>query len=592
MFGISLRFFKSINANVIFQLTVIGSLIVINYSIVQIYDSYLSEIEKTIDVVGSNRTYAQKIALNAKMLLDGNESYKEKVRDAALEFERHLEILKNGGQIQVGNKSYQQEAVPPNLRNYLTTLQTLWNTYERDAKLVYNSKTFIKNGEISPKVKEAINNLVKNSDNIYQKNDDLVKAYLEYFDGEQDERDFIFTFVFFFNIAVIGTMYLYINANVVRPVSQLNQIDNIIKEGNYERTINYSRDDELGRVGRSINTLFQNLKNATDFILNIGEGKLDVDYQKASETEASKDRLGTALQEMRDKMRTVAEEDSQRRWQSEGLAKFADIFSSKSQDEDFTYIIISELVKYLNANQGGLFIVEDERESTAHLELVAAFAFEKRKYIEKNIAKGEGLIGEVYQDGTTMYITDVPDVYINITSGLGDAPPRSLLIVPLKLNEEVYGVVEVAAFEPFPQYKIDFVENLGESIASTFASVKNAQRNEKLLKESVQLGEQMKAQEEEMRQNLEELLATQEGAERKSQKLEEDKVELEKELQEVEKKNETLEIQRRNLQQNLHTLRTEKAELEKELEEQKRLYAELRTLYPETPKVENPNSEE
>ncbi|NJO00967.1 MAG: GAF domain-containing protein [Bacteroidia bacterium] len=397
-----------------------------------------------------------------------------------------------------------------------------------------------------------------------ERNNILVRGYLSYFDDRQKSRDTAFLTIFIINLISIVLMVIFILRNVSRPISRLNEMKTIISEGNFDRKIDYRRSDELGEVAKSINSLFENLRNATDFIIAIGEGKLDTEYQRPAETDAQHDRLGTALLEMRDKMSQVAEADRQRNWASEGMAKFAEIFRTHSDSEDFTYIIISNLVKYVDANQGGLFIVEDDRDEDSHLELVAAYAYEKRKYLSRRINKGEGLVGEAYQEGNLIYMTDVPNNYLHITSGLGEANPRSILLIPLKLNDEVYGVVELASFDAFEPYQIDFVERLGESIASTFASVKTSRQTQKLLRESIQLSEQMRAQEEEMRQNLEELVATQEEVQRKNRLIEDQKSELEQTLIEEKRKVELLESQQRGLDMKIQMLQDRIQELENE----------------------------
>ena len=112
-------------------------------------------------------------------------------------------------------------------------------------------------------------------------------------------------------------------------------------------------------------------------------------------------------------------------------------------------------------------------------------------------------------------MTDVPDNYVSITSGLGDANPRAILIVPLKFNDKVFGVIEMASFTEYEDYKIKFIEKLAESIASTISTVKVNMQTVKLLEDSKMKSEELASQEEEMRQNLEELQTTQEESARR-----------------------------------------------------------------------------
>jgi GAF domain-containing protein len=126
-----------------------------------------------------------------------------------------------------------------------------------------------------------------------------------------------------------------------------------------------------------------------------------------------------------------------------------------------------------------------------------------------------GLAGQAWQEGDSIYLTDVPQNYIKITSGLGDANPSCVLITPLKVNDQVFGVVELASFNILKDFEVEFVKKIAESIASTISSVKVNARTQRLLEESQEMTEQMRAQEEEMRQNMEELQATQEEMARK-----------------------------------------------------------------------------
>lgn len=129
----------------------------------------------------------------------------------------------------------------------------------------------------------------------------------------------------------------------------------------------------------------------------------------------------------------------------------------------------------------------------------------------------EGLVGQCFLEKDIIYIRDVPPEYIRITSGLGDAPPSNILLVPVKTQDQIIGVLELASLYAIDQNKIAFVTKACEGIASAVLSTQVTQRVQFLLSDAQQQAEEMRAQEEEMRQNMEELSATQEEMQRKEQ---------------------------------------------------------------------------
>jgi len=313
-------------------------------------------------------------------------------------------------------------------------------------------------------------------------------------------------------IVVIGLLSAYfMTRSITKPINYIKDI--VVKLGRGELVEDKGRKfnrDEIGEMAEAMDKLIKGLRDTTLFAENIGKGNYDSEFEPLSE----QDVLGNALLEMRTNLARVAEEDKKRSWSTEGLAKFGDILRknndnlSKLADE-----IIRNLVKYLEANQGGLYIIDDT-EDEPFMSLMACYAWDKKKYVDQKVFKGEGLAGQVWQEMDTIYLTDVPDNYIKITSGLGDSNPTSILIVPLKVNEEIYGVVEIASFKSFDKSEVEFVEKIAESIASTVSSVKINAKTQRLLEESQEMTEQMRSQEEEMRQNMEELQATQEEMQR------------------------------------------------------------------------------
>ncbi|HEY5744487.1 MAG TPA: PAS domain-containing protein [Chryseolinea sp.] len=231
------------------------------------------------------------------------------------------------------------------------------------------------------------------------------------------------------------------------------------------------------------------------------------------------DAIGIALQKMRAEMLHRRDEDDKRVWISEGLARFSEILRNKSEVREYSHQIISHLAKYCNANQGSLFIEYENAEHGRHLELMGCYAYEKRKHAEGKVFEGQGLLGQCMLEKDFVFITDVPHDYIKITSGLGFATPRNIVIAPLMFNNSFYGVIELAFFHVMKPHQVEFLKSVCENIASEVASLKSIQHTQTLLGESNTLARELQSREEEMKQNLEELAATQEEMARKQAEL-------------------------------------------------------------------------
>lgn len=255
------------------------------------------------------------------------------------------------------------------------------------------------------------------------------------------------------------------------------------------------------------------LKAHTAFANQIGSGNFDDSNIKIQDD----DTLGLALAQMRDNLKRTTEEDEKRNWITKGMAQFSDLLRENNQSlSELGDGIISNLVRYIGATQGALFLHEsDESHKDGSLRMVSCYAYNRKKFFNQRILPGEGVVGQAYIEKAPIFMNDIPKGYNKINSGLGDASPNCIFVVPLLLNKKVYGVIELASFNSLAPYKLKFVKHLCESIASTISTTRNNEYTLKLLHNSQQMTEEMRAQEEELRQNLEEMRCTEEHMKQK-----------------------------------------------------------------------------
>ncbi len=329
-------------------------------------------------------------------------------------------------------------------------------------------------------------------------------------------------FIILIGLVIIGIFILSLTTNIANFLWKAGEILNQLSVGNFQAVskIEENQTEELNTIAQSLNNLKNGLDKAVIFAEEIGKGNLEANFVPISEN----DELGSSLLSMRESLKKANAEATERReldrkqnWITEGTAKFGAILREYNNDMfEFSFNIISNLVKYIDANQGGLFVVNDDNKDDIFFELTAGYAYNIRKILKKKVQPGVGLIGRCILESESIYISNLPEDYINITSGLGEKSPQYLLIVPFKFNNEIYAVAEIASFNAIEPYKQQFVEEVGNSIASTIATVKINIRTNKLLQELKVQSEELSSQEEEMRQNMEVMKATQEDMTKKA----------------------------------------------------------------------------
>lgn len=294
---------------------------------------------------------------------------------------------------------------------------------------------------------------------------------------------------------IILTIIIFaISADISKPLRESTVALRELEKGNLNLKYNVieNRSDEPAEMSKSIQKLIISLKNTADFATKIGKGELNADYKKISED----DILGNALLEMRNNLQKAEEfrkerllENEKISWAQKGISEFGEILQKNIDRPD----ILSEelnkkLIKYLGAAQGGLFIINSEANI---LELKSAYAFDKRKKLKTEFEIGEALVGRCAKEQRTIHITDLPEGYTFISSGLGEDKPGELLLVPLMYETKITGVIELASFKKFEQYHIDFVESLSQRIATTYNNLRISVESNVLTKQYNELEQKL-----------------------------------------------------------------------------------------------------
>lgn len=301
-------------------------------------------------------------------------------------------------------------------------------------------------------------------------------------------------------VTIIIIAFVFINSTI-SPLNRLRKIIVLLSKGELPDKKIKTTGDEIGQISSALNKLIAGLKDKADFAQAIKKGNFNSFFNKSGEN----DILGNSLIAMRESLAKATNEEffrrkenEQRAWITQGISEFNNIIREHSETaEEFATVTINKLTRYTDSQVGGFFIVNDKDINNIYLELIAFYAYDRHKYFENKIYPGQNLVGQCYLEKESIFITEVPANYIKVSSGIGNENPNSILIVPLIINEKVYGVIELASFKVFEHYQIEFVEKISEILASTIANIQIKTNTARLLDESKEKSEILEFQEKE-----------------------------------------------------------------------------------------------
>ena len=277
----------------------------------------------------------------------------------------------------------------------------------------------------------------------------------------------------------------------------------------------------------NVNLLADNLTNQVRAIAEVTTAVTKGDLTRSIQVEASGEvaELKDYINTMIDNLRLTTDRNNEQDWLKTNLARFTGMLQGQRDLTTVGRMLLSELAPLVNAQQGVIY--QMEAEESGNMVLLSAFADGAEDGHSDHLRVGDGLVGQCAAEKTRMLITDVPSHTIPIRSGLFEAVPRNVIVLPVLFEDRVKAVIELASLSVFTAPHLAFLEQLTSSIGIVLNSIEATMQTEGLLKQSQQLAAELQTQQTELQQTNEQLA-------QKAQQLAEQNVEVERKNQEIE----------------------------------------------------------
>ncbi|WIG93375.1 HAMP domain-containing protein [Myxococcus sp. SDU36] len=298
-------------------------------------------------------------------------------------------------------------------------------------------------------------------------------------------------------------------------------------------------------VNQLAGTLTSQLRAISDVATAVTKGDLTRSITVVAEGEvaALKDNINQMIVNLRETTQKNQEQD----WLKTNLAKFSGMMQGQKSLDAVSRLIMSELTPLVSAHHGAFFLVDGVEAGVPLLKLTSTYAYRERKNIANRFRFGEGLVGQCALERKTILLTQVPEDYITISSGLGEAAPLNIIVLPVLFEGEVKAVIELASFHAFSAIHQIFLDQLTETIGVVLNMIIANMRTEQLLLQSQDLTQELQSQSNELTQQ-------QDALKRSNIELEEKATLLEEQNRRVEEKNNEVERARVSLEEKAEQL--------------------------------------
>jgi len=287
-------------------------------------------------------------------------------------------------------------------------------------------------------------------------------------------------------------------------------------------------------------TLTTQLRAISEVSTAVTQG--DLTRSIAVEARGEVNELKENINQMISNLRETTDINAQQDWLNTNMARFGGMLQGQRDLQAVSQLIMSELTPLVSAQHGAFFLAEGDTDSDEHaLKLIASYAYKKRKNVANRFTLGEGLVGQAALERKSILLTQAPEDYIAIGSGLGEAAPVNIAVIPVTFEDQVMAVIELASFQPFSEIHQTFLEQLTETIGVVVNTIIANSRTEELLQQSQGLTQELQSQSEELQAQQDELKRTNQELEEQAASLKASEELLQAQQEELQQTNEELE---------------------------------------------------
>ena len=318
----------------------------------------------------------------------------------------------------------------------------------------------------------------------------------------------------------------------------------------------------------NVNQLAANLTTQVRAIAEVATAVTKGDLTRSITVEAQgevaslKDNINEMIRNLKDTTQKNNEQD----WLKTNLAKFTRMLQGQRDLMTVTKLILSELAPVVSA-QHGVFYMMEQAEGEPALKLTSTYAYRERKGLRNHFRVGEGLVGQCAYEKERILITDVPEDYVRIGSGLGESAPLNIVVLPVIFEGEVKAVIELASFHRVKEIHLSLLDQLTETIAIVLNTIAANMRTEDLLAQSQSLAEELTSQQEELRETNTRLEKQAASLQASEDLLRQQQEELKRANEELETKASQLTTQKTQVEGKNREIELAKQELEEKAEQ-------------------------